>query len=98
MPRQPLAHLWVLVGRIIVDDGMDHFPPGDLLLDRVEEADELLVAMMLHVAANDGAIEDVRAGFGWVEFGISRMFAGPRVYSYEELVRTIARRADCGRC
>ena len=40
MPRQP-RRTWVLVGRIIVDDGMDHFPPGDLLLDRVEEADEL---------------------------------------------------------
>ena len=31
----------------------------DLLLDRIEEADELLVAMVLHVAADDGAIEDV---------------------------------------
>jgi len=30
-----------------------------MLFDGVEEADELLVAMMLHVAANDGAIEDV---------------------------------------
>jgi hypothetical protein len=31
----------------------------NLLLDRVEEADELLVAMALHVAADDGAVEDV---------------------------------------
>jgi hypothetical protein len=23
MPRKPLAHLWMLVGRIIVDDGVD---------------------------------------------------------------------------
>ena len=29
----------------------------DLLLDRIEEADELLVATVLHVAADDGAIE-----------------------------------------
>src|SRR5207248_4492372 len=59
MPRQPLAHLWMLVGRIVVDDGVDHLSHGDPRLDRIEEADELLVAMALHVAANDGPIEDV---------------------------------------
>jgi hypothetical protein len=48
----------MLVGRIIVDDGVDHFSHRDLLLDRIEEADELLVAMMLHVAADDGGVED----------------------------------------
>src|ERR1700738_3356344 len=42
MPGQPLAHLRMLVGRIVVDDGVDHFSHRDLLLDRVEEADELL--------------------------------------------------------
>jgi len=57
MPRQPLAHLWMFVSRIIVDDGVDHFSHRDLLLDRMEEADELLVAMV-HVAADDGASED----------------------------------------
>ena len=60
MPRQPLAHLWMLVGHIIVDDGVDHFH-RDLLLDRIEEADELLVAMALHVAADDGASRMLRA-------------------------------------
>jgi hypothetical protein len=29
---------------------VDHFSHRDLLLDRIEEADELLVAMVLHVA------------------------------------------------
>ena len=62
MPRQPLAHLWMFVGRIIVDDGVDHFSHRHLRLDRIEEADELLVAMVLHVAADDGAIEDVEGG------------------------------------
>ena len=61
MPRQPLAHLWMFVGRIIVDDGVDHFSHRDLLLDRIEETDELLVAMVQHVAADDGAIEDVES-------------------------------------
>src|ERR1700733_4773163 len=51
----------MFVGRIIVDDGVDHFSHRDLLLDRIEEADELLVAMVLHVAADDGAIEDVES-------------------------------------
>ena len=45
MPGQPLAHPRMLVGRIVVDDGVDYFPHRDLLLDRVEEADELLMAM-----------------------------------------------------
>ena len=60
--RQPLAHLWVLVGRIVLDDGVGHLSHGDLRLDLIEEADKLLMAMTLHVAANDGAIEDVE---GW---------------------------------
>ena len=44
-PGQPLAHPRMLVGRIVVDDGVDYFPCQDLLLDRVEETNELLVAM-----------------------------------------------------
>ena len=52
---------WMFVGRIIVDDGVDHFSHRDLLLDRIEEVDELLVAMVQHVAADDGAIEDVES-------------------------------------
>ena len=43
--RQPLAHLRMLVGRIVVDDGVDYFPCRDLLLDRIEKANELLVTM-----------------------------------------------------
>src|SRR5665647_1539462 len=41
------------VGCIVVDDGVDYFSCRNLLLDGVEEADELLVAMALHVAADD---------------------------------------------
>ena len=52
----------MLVGRIIVNDGVDYFSHRDLLLDRIEEADELLVAMVLHVESDDGAIEDVEGG------------------------------------
>jgi hypothetical protein len=59
MPGQPLACLRMLVGRIVVYEGVDHFSHRDLLVDRIEEADELLLARALHVAADDGAVKDV---------------------------------------
>ena len=62
MPGQPLLHLGMLVGGIVVDNGMDRLSRRDLRLDGVEEADELLVAVALHVAADDGAVEDVEGG------------------------------------
>src|SRR6476619_3006718 len=52
----------MLVGRIVVDDGMDRLSRRDLRLDGVEEADELLVPVALHVAADDSAVEDVEGG------------------------------------
>src|ERR1700722_6526130 len=62
MPGQPLAHLRVLVGCVIVDDGVDLLSRRHLRLDGVEEADELLVPVALHVSADDGAVEDVESG------------------------------------
>ena len=47
MLGQPFAHLGMLVGGIIVDDGVDILGSGDLRVDGAEEADELLVAMGL---------------------------------------------------
>ena len=95
VPRQPLAHLWMLVGRIVVDDGVDRLFHGDLRLDRIEEADELLVAMVLHVAANDSAIEDVEGceqRGGAVTFvvvghrpGTARLHRQPRLGTVERL-------------
>ena len=37
-------------------------PAGTCRLDGVEEADELLVPVALHAAAEDGAVEDVEGG------------------------------------
>ena len=62
MPIEPGAHLRVLVGAIIVEDDMDDLAGRNLRLDGVEEADELLVPVALHVAANNGAVEDVEGG------------------------------------
>ena len=59
---KPLAHLRVLVGGIIVEDHMDGLGLGNLRLDGVEEADELLMAMALHVLPDDRAVEHVESG------------------------------------
>jgi hypothetical protein len=59
MPGQPLAHLRVSVSGVVVDDGVDLLSRRHLRLDGVEEADELLVPVALHIAADDGAVEDV---------------------------------------
>src|SRR5450631_1475663 len=57
--RVPLAHIGMFVGRIIVDDGMDRLSRRNLLLNGVKEANEFLMAMALHVAADHRAVEHV---------------------------------------
>ena len=57
--RQPLAHDRMLVSSVVVEDGVDGLARGDLALNCVEKANELLVSMALHVAADHGSIEDV---------------------------------------
>jgi hypothetical protein len=52
----------MLVGGIIVDDGVDRFSLGDLGLEGVQEADELLMPMAWHTTADDLAIQDVERG------------------------------------
>jgi hypothetical protein len=52
----------MLVGGVIVDDRMDRLSLGNLRVDLTEEADELLMPMTLHVAADDGAIENIERG------------------------------------
>ena len=49
----------MLVSRVIVEDGVDGLARGDLALNCVEQANELLMSMGLHVAADHGSIEDV---------------------------------------
>jgi hypothetical protein len=41
---------------------VDQLAGGDRRLDRIEEADEFLVAMTLHATAEHGAIEHVECG------------------------------------
>ena len=49
----------MLVGCVVVDDGVDRHSRRHLCLDGVEEADELLVPVALHIAADNSAVEDV---------------------------------------
>ena len=62
MPYQPSTHFGMVVGGIVVDDGMDRLSQRHLGLDGVEEADELLMPMPLHVATDDRAVENVQRG------------------------------------
>jgi hypothetical protein len=47
--------LW---GRIVVDDRVDHFSIGTCSSIVLSKRMELLMAMALHVAADDGTLED----------------------------------------
>src|SRR5580700_6302929 len=62
MAFEPSADVGMLMGGVIVDDGVDRLARRDLLLDDIEEANEFLMAMALHVAANHRAVEDVHRG------------------------------------
>src|ERR1700722_19551752 len=62
MPGKPGAHLGMFVSGVVVDDGVDRFSLRDPSLDGVEEADELLMAVALHVVPDDGAVEYVEGG------------------------------------
>lgn len=57
--HEPLHDLGMLVGGIIVENDMDRLACRNLRINGVEEADELLMAMALHVLANDGSVEHV---------------------------------------
>ena len=59
---EPIADLWMLMGGVVVEDDMDGLVFGDLGVDHVEEADELLVPVALHVAPNHGSVEDIQGG------------------------------------
>ncbi len=50
----------MVVGSIIVDNGVDGLVCRNIALDAVEKSDELLVAMALHVLPDDGSIQNVQ--------------------------------------
>ena len=62
MTFEPSPNIGMLVGGVVVDDGVDRLASGNLLLDDIEEANKLLMAMALHGAADHRAVEDVHRG------------------------------------
>ena len=62
MAAEPVDHLGMLVGGVVVQDHMDQLARRDLALNGVEETDELLVAMTLHAASDDTALRHVQGG------------------------------------
>jgi len=47
---------------IVVEHRVDHLAGRDRALDGIEKADELAVAVALHAAADDGAVEHTERG------------------------------------
>src|SRR5215471_10045671 len=62
VPGEPGAHFGMLVGGIVVEDGMDQLAGRYDRFDPVEETGELLVAMSRHALTNNGAVEDIERG------------------------------------
>ena len=62
VPLQPGAHRRMLVRHIVVDDQMQLAPGGDLAVDAVEKADELLMPVACHALADHLALQHVESG------------------------------------
>ena len=59
---EPSANIEMLVGGVVVDNGVNGLSGRNLLLDDIEKSDEFLLAMTLHVATDHRAVEDVHRG------------------------------------
>jgi len=62
MPGQPFDDLWVLVGCVIVEDGMNAFVARNLAFDSVQEPNEFLMTMALHAAPDHLPLQDIEGG------------------------------------
>src|SRR6266571_673608 len=62
MLRKPFADLGMPMRGIVVDDRVDRLSLGNVRVDLIEEADEFLMPMALHVAADNGAVENIERG------------------------------------
>ena len=62
MPTEPSPHLRVLVAAVIIEDDVDNLADRGLGLDRIQKADEFLMPVALHAAADDGAVKHAEGG------------------------------------
>ena len=59
MAAEPTDHLRMFVGRVVVENDVDHLAGRHRPLDGIEEADEFLMAVALHALADHAAFEHV---------------------------------------
>jgi len=59
---QPVAHFRCLVCCVVIQDRMDDLAGGDITLQGIQEANELLMSVALNIAGEDRAGEDVESG------------------------------------
>lgn len=62
MAREPFLNLDLLMCRLVVEDHVDGLVLRDFALNAVEETDELLMPVPLHVLGDDRAVEHVECG------------------------------------
>ena len=75
MPCQPGTDLGLLVGRVIVEDDVDGLVGGHFDFNGVQEPDELLMPVPLHIAADHRTIQDIercKQGRGPIAFIVMR--------------------------
>jgi hypothetical protein len=59
---EPGADLQGVMGDVVVEDDVDDLAGRHFGLDSIQESDELLMAVTLNIAADDGAIKDIERG------------------------------------
>src|SRR5271167_4113770 len=62
MAGEPSFDFGMLMGGVVIKDGVDRLVGRHRALDGIEEADEFLMGMALHATAEDDAIEGVEGG------------------------------------
>jgi hypothetical protein len=62
MPLQPGRDLWMFVGGVVIENHVDRFVGRHPALDGIEKADEFLMPVALHAAADDFALKDIECG------------------------------------
>jgi hypothetical protein len=62
MIGQPFPDLGMLVGSVVVEDGMDDLPNRHGALHRIEKGDKLLMPVLVHASPEHGAVQDIERG------------------------------------
>jgi hypothetical protein len=62
MARQPSQHLGMFMGGVVIEDDVDRLVGGNLAFNGIEKADEFDMAVALHAAADDVAVEHAEGG------------------------------------